>query len=152
LGYPGINASDVFNKDKMVAESLRNIGSVNNFNLVCITASQVNRSGYDEHVVGNQHIAGGISKINTADLVVHINNTTQLRERGEIEFSYTKTRNSGGLGKITTLAYDTDTLKIEDLDENGGNPNYDNNSSSLSPATKKPDNIQAMLDKVKKIR
>lgn len=154
LGYPGISASDVFNKDKMVAESLRNIGSVNNYNLVCVTASQVNRSGYDEHVVGNQHIAGGISKINTADLVIHINNTTQLRERGEIEFSYTKTRNSGGVGKVTTLAYDIDTLKITDQDdENTSNSSHSNNHEpSLSPATKKSDNIQAMLDKVKKIR
>lgn len=151
LGYPGINASDVFNKDKMVAESLRNIGSVNNYNLVCITASQVNRSGYDEHVVGSQHIAGGISKINTADLVIHINNTTQLRERGEIEFSYTKTRNSGGLGKMTTLEYDTDTLKISDLDENSENK-HDGSTGSVSPATQTSGNIQAMLDKVKKIR
>ena len=158
-----IDLSNLFVKDKLVAEALRDIGSPKEFNLICVTASQVNRSGYDSATPGLNNMAGGISKANTADLVVNINNTAQLREQGLIQFQFIKTRNSGGVGKTIDMDYDVETLKISDL------PGYTSDSGShqapsfkgqtgMTVSAPKPSQggqspaVKALLDKVKKIQ
>lgn len=104
-------------KDKLISEALRGMAGPDQFDLVVASASQVNRGGYGESVMGMDNIAGGLTKMYTADLVIHINNTSALRNRGQIEFQLMKTRNSGGKDKIVTLSYNIETLRITDEGE-----------------------------------
>ena len=62
-----ISAENLFVKDKYIAEELRSIA--NDFDLVLITASQQNRSGMQvkNDELSQASVAGGISKVNTAD-------------------------------------------------------------------------------------
>lgn len=137
-----IDMTNLFAKDKLVAEGVRALASPNNFNLVCVSAVQTNRSGYDESVPGMDSIAGGISKAYTADLMINIHNTTTLRQRGEIEFQMMKTRNSGGVGTVVTLGYDTDTLRIVDMEQ----------PAEGSGATETPKNdVKSLLEKMKRV-
>ena len=63
------------------------------------------------------HIAGGISKINTADNLIGIFTSRAMRERGRYQIQLIKTRSSGGVGSKIDLAFDIDKLRITNLDD-----------------------------------
>lgn len=105
-----VSADNVFEKDKRVAEELRNVAF--EYNLMMITASQLNRSSVKADVIDHSHIAGGISKINTADVYITIILSETLKAAGEIAFHYQKTRNSDGVGKTTYLSWNKTNLRI----------------------------------------
>lgn len=110
-----INPSDLFIKDKFVAEELRGLAVERN--MVCITASQLNRSATQEQEHDHSMIAGGISKIQTADNVISIFASAAMKERGQYQIQFLKTRSSSGVGSKVYLAFDPNTLKISDLDD-----------------------------------
>lgn len=153
-----VSADNVFEKDKRVAEELRNVAM--EFNLMMITASQLNRSAVGAEVINHSMIAGGISKINTADVYITIILSETLRAAGEIAFHYQKTRNSDGVGKTTYLSWNNKNLRITTKQTGGAQ------SSILQPppqpkkaekksepaamakrgATGKPINLLSMID------
>jgi len=110
-----ISAENMFVKDKYVSEELRNLAMERD--LLLVTASQLNRSAVEEIEFDHSHIAGGISKINTADNVVGIFTSNAMRERGRYQIQFMKTRSSSGVGSKVDLKFDKDTLRIEDLEE-----------------------------------
>ena len=109
-----VNPSDQFIKDKFVSEELRNLAT--ELGILFITASQLNRSAVDEIEFDHSHIAGGISKINTADNLIGIFSSRAMRERGRVQIQFMKTRSSSGVGSKLDLKFNMDSLKIEDLD------------------------------------
>ena len=110
-----VNPSDQFIKDKFVSEELRNLAT--ELGILFVTASQLNRSAVDEIEFDHSHIAGGISKINTADNLIGIFSSRAMRERGRVQIQFMKTRSSSGVGSKLDLKFNMDSLKIEDLDE-----------------------------------
>lgn len=117
LASPRVDPSDTFMKDKFVCEELRALA--HELNITLITASQLNRSAVEETDYNHSNIAGGISKIYTADNVIGIFNTAPMRERGEIQFQFLKTRNSNGVGSKVKLGFNIDTLEIHDHPDGG---------------------------------
>ena len=87
-----VSPSDLFVKDKYVSEELRNLAR--EFNILMITASQLNRSAVEEIEFDHSHISGGISKINTADNVFGIFTSRAMKERGRYQIQLMKTRSS----------------------------------------------------------
>lgn len=77
----------------------------------------VHNSSVDEVEFDHSHIAGGISKINTADNVIGIFSSRAMRERGRVQIQFMKTRSSSGVGQKVDLAFDIDSLRIRDLEE-----------------------------------
>ena len=110
-----ISAENLFVKDKYVSEELRNLAMERN--MLLVTASQLNRAAVEEIEFDHSHIAGGISKINTADNVVGIFTSNAMRERGRYQIQFMKTRSSSGVGSKVDLKFNPDTLRIEDLEE-----------------------------------
>ena len=110
-----VNPSDQFIKDKYVSEELRNLAI--ELNILFVTASQLNRGSVDEVEFDHSHIAGGISKINTADNVIGIFTSRAMRERGRAQIQFMKTRSSSGVGSKLDLDFNIETLRITDLDE-----------------------------------
>ena len=110
-----VNPSDQFIKDKFVSEELRNLAT--ELHILFVTASQLNRGAVDEVEFDHSHIAGGISKINTADNLIGIFSSRAMRERGRVQIQFMKTRSSSGVGTKLDLGYNMDTLRITDLDE-----------------------------------
>lgn len=110
-----VGMNDTFIKDKYVSEDLRNLAI--DLNVVLVTASQLNRSSYDEVEYSGANIAGGISKLNTSDNVIGIFTTPSMRENGRYQVQFVKTRSSSGVGSKVDLGYDPETLRIFDLDE-----------------------------------
>ena len=111
-----ISVADLFIKDKLVSEELRNFAMQGNYFLA--TASQLNRSAVESVEFDHSHISGGLSKIQTADNVIGIFNSITMRERGRIQIQFMKTRSSSGVGQKVELAMDITTLRISDVDEN----------------------------------
>ncbi len=107
-----IDVSSMFTKDKFVSEELRAIGSEWDFPVV--SASQLNRQSVDAQEFDHSHIAGGISKINTADNVFAIFTSNNMKERGVYQLQFLKTRSAGAVGHKIELAYDTEALRIKD--------------------------------------
>lgn len=110
-----VSADNVFLKDKHVSEELRNLAIEGNY--LFATASQLNRGAVDEVEFDHSHIAGGISKINTADNLIGIFSSRAMRERGRVQIQLMKTRSSSGVGQKLDLKFNIDSLRIEDLDE-----------------------------------
>ena len=113
-----VNPNDQFIKDKYVSEELRNLSK--ELGILMVTASQLNRSAVEEIEFDHSHIAGGISKINTADNVFGIFTSRAMRERGRYQIQLMKTRSSSGVGMKIDLEFNIDTLRITDLDEQDG--------------------------------
>ena len=107
-----VGADNTFNKDKYVAEDLRSLAS--ELEIVVVSASQLNRSAVEEIEFDHSHIAGGISKINTADNVFAIFTNTAMKERGKDQLQLMKTRSSSGIGSKIDLDYDNNTMRITD--------------------------------------
>jgi len=107
-----VNPNDQFIKDKYVAEELRNLAQ--ELGILLVTASQLNRSAVDEIEFDHSHIAGGISKINTADNVFGIFTSRAMKERGRYQIQCMKSRSSTGVGQKIDLEYNIETMRITD--------------------------------------
>ena len=110
-----VSPNDLFVKDKYVSEELRNLAK--EFNILMITASQLNRSAVEEIEFDHSHISGGISKINTADNVFGIFTSRAMRERGRYQIQLMKTRSSSGVGQKVDLDFNIESLRITDPGE-----------------------------------
>jgi len=110
-----VNPNDQFIKDKYVAEELRNLSQ--ELGVLFVTASQLNRSAVEEIEFDHSHIAGGISKINTADNVFGIFTSRAMKERGRYQIQCMKSRSSTGVGQKVELEYNVETMRISDLPE-----------------------------------
>jgi hypothetical protein len=146
-----VNPNDQFIKDKYVAEELRNLAK--ELNVLLVTASQLNRSAVEEIEFDHSHIAGGISKINTADNVFGIFTSRAMKERGRYQLQCMKSRSSTGVGHKVDLTYNIETMRITDEGEetsgdgNGASRNINNvlnNIKSTSTVNKETGEITNM--------
>lgn len=110
-----ISAENMFVKDKYVTEELRNLAV--ELDILCVSASQLNRGSYEEIEFDPSHIAGGISKVNTADNVIGIFTSAAMKEGGRYQIQFMKTRSSSGVGQKVDLAFNNKSLKISDMEE-----------------------------------
>jgi KaiC/GvpD/RAD55 family RecA-like ATPase len=110
-----ISAENLFVKDKYVTEELRNLAV--ELQVVTVSASQLNRGSYEEIEFDPSHIAGGISKVNTADNVIGIFTSAAMKESGRYQIQFMKTRSSSGVGSKIDLSFNNRSLRIADLDE-----------------------------------
>ena len=114
-----VSPADLFIKDKYVSEEIRNFATENN--LLCCTASQLNRASVEEIEFDHSHIAGGLSKVQTADNVFGIFTSRAMKERGRYQIQFMKTRSSSGVGQKIDLEFNVDTLRITGLEEDESN-------------------------------
>lgn len=108
-----IDINNIFLKDKMVSEELRALAI--EFSLLCSTASQLNKGSIQETDFDMSHLAGGISKLNTADNVIAIFAPSSLKDMGEFQLQFIKTRSSSGVGVKINLAFNKESLRISDM-------------------------------------
>jgi replicative DNA helicase len=107
-----VDINNVSLKDKAVSEELRAIADKSGKHL--ITASQLVRGANQAEELGHEHIAGGITKINTADLVLGIRQTKEMFQIGEFEVTVLKSRNSASTHKVLRFKLDKKSLRISD--------------------------------------
>jgi KaiC/GvpD/RAD55 family RecA-like ATPase len=124
-----VNPNDQFIKDKYVAEELRNLAK--ELNILLVTASQLNRSAVEEIEFDHSHIAGGISKINTADNVFGIFTSRAMKERGKYQMQCMKSRSSTGVGHKIDLEYNIETMRITDAGGDNANGTGGVNTNSI---------------------
>ena len=135
-----VSPSDLFIKDKYVSEELRNLAT--ELNILLVTASQLNRGAVEEIEFDHSHIAGGISKIQTADNVIGIFTSNAMRERGRYQIQFMKTRSSSGVGSKVDLKFNPETLRIEDLEED--DESYDTiNTITMTESLKRSSAIRS---------
>ncbi len=132
-----VSPNDLFVKDKYVSEELRNLAK--ELNCVFVTASQLNRGAVEEIEFDHSHIAGGLSKINTADNVFGIFTSRAMRERGRYQLQLMKTRSSSGVGQKIDLEFDVESLRIRDLGEDEEYQQFKKQSSSIYDQLKRKD-------------
>jgi len=129
-----VNPSDAFVKDKYVSEEIRNFAK--ELNIIGFTCSQLNRDAVGEEEFDHSHIAGGISKINTADNVFGIHTSLAMKEKGRYRLQLLKTRSSAGVGHYVELGFNVDTLRVYDLnleDEDDGFSNAPTVNTDSTP-------------------
>jgi len=71
-------------------------------------------SAVEEIEFDHSHIAGGISKIQTADNVFGIFTSRAMKERGKYQIQCMKSRSSTGVGQKIDLEYNIETMRITD--------------------------------------
>lgn len=109
-----IDATNAFAKDKYTSEEMRALAG--EYNCLLATASQLNRQSVEATEFDHSHIAGGISKINTADNVFGIFTSQPMRERGVYQIQFLKTRSSSAVGSKIELQYNPESMRITDAD------------------------------------
>ena len=110
-----VSPADLFIKDKYVSEELRNLAVESK--VLLATASQLNRASVEEIEFDHSHIAGGLSKVQTADNVFGIFTSRAMKERGRYQIQFMKTRSSSAVGQKVDLEFNVDTLKITGLED-----------------------------------
>jgi replicative DNA helicase len=115
-----IDLSDISTKDKLSSEQLRDL--MVRYNMFGATASQLNRSAVNATHQSHDQIAGGMTKINTADTYWSIIMSETMKAKNEIAFCLQKTRNSDGVGKTIYLTWDAKYMRIRDRGSNTPNP------------------------------
>ena len=126
-----IALDNLFIKDKYVAEEVRALGF--EFDCLMISASQMGRSALEAENINQGHIQGGISKVNTADNLIAIIQSEQMRAAGEYMFEFAKTRNSNGVGQQVLLGWDPVSLRITNLGQNGNQLPFNKKNSPTPP-------------------
>lgn len=106
-----VSADNVSEKDKRVAEQLRDIGET--YNMYMVSASQQNRTAIDAPRMTQAHIAGGLTKIHAVDIAASILWSEKMKAAGEIGFAFTKVRNGEGTGKIAMCDWDNKYLRAK---------------------------------------
>jgi archaellum biogenesis ATPase FlaH len=141
-----VSPNDQFIKDNYVSEELRNLAKEMDF--IMVTASQLNRAAVEEIEFDHSHIAGGISKINTADNVIGIFTSRAMRERGRYQIQFMKTRSSSGVGMKVDLEFDNNSLRIRDLGDQaeGDYKKSADTSSDVMNKIKATSNINSTSD------
>ena len=134
-----VSPSDLFVKDKFVSEELRNLAM--ELQIIFVTASQLNRASVEEIEFDHSHIAGGLSKIQTADNVIGIFTSRAMRERGRYQIQLMKTRSSSGVGAKIDLEFDIDCLRITDLAEDEDNSYSQSTTSSVMAGLRRTSNV-----------
>ena len=134
-----VSPSDLFVKDKFVSEELRNLAM--ELNVIFVTASQLNRGAVEEIEFDHSHIAGGLSKIQTADNVFGIFTSRAMRERGRYQIQLMKTRSSSGVGMKIDLEFDVDSLRIRDLGDDAEYQEFDKRKSTIYNSLKQTSTI-----------
>ena len=124
-----VSPADLFIKDKYVSEELRNLAVESK--MLMVTASQLNRASVEEIEFDHSHIAGGLSKVQTADNVFGIFTSRAMKERGRYQLQFMKTRSSSGVGQKVDLEFDVDTLRIRDLIEEEGQHQFKKQTSTI---------------------
>jgi hypothetical protein len=101
-------------------------------------------SAVEEIEFDHSHIAGGISKINTADYVFGIFTSRSMRERGKYQIQCMKSRSSTGVGQKIDLEYNIDTMRITDdggSDDDHSKPNDIMSRIRATSNVSTPDNV-----------
>lgn len=115
-----VDVNNVYQKDKYVSEELRAL--LAEYDMLGASASQLGRGGMDEADQSQSMIQGGLSKIQTCDNLVSIFCSAAMRERGEYQFQFLKTRSSNGTHRKLTLLLDKDSLRLSNNDEDDDVP------------------------------
>jgi hypothetical protein len=136
-----ISPENLFIKDKYVSEELRNFAM--EIKAITVTASQLNRAAVEEVEFDHSHISGGLSKIQTADNVIGIFTSRAMRERGRYQIQFMKTRSSSGVGQKIDLAFNPDTLKISDCEEQDEDSNPAGGRSRIAESIKNRTTVSA---------
>lgn len=133
-----VSSDNISQKDKHVSEELRNFAMEGDY--LFATASQLNRGAVDEVEFDHSHIAGGLSKIQTADNVIGIFSSRAMRERGRVQIQFMKTRSSSGVGQKVDLHFNIDSLRIRDLEEDEDDAETHTSNSLYDKLSKKASN------------
>jgi len=141
-----------FEIDKAISEQLREVFV--DYNVYGFTASQLNRDAIDVQTKSQSHIAGGISKLNTADAVIAIARTQEQIDAGEIELQALKLRNAEMTTHPLTLYFDKRTLRITEKQASSGIINLNNSGTGQTANTDatltNKDKLKNLLDRNRK--
>jgi len=107
-----VDYADIMRPDYLTGDLWKDEGNIflglrdlaKDFNIPCLTASQINRQGSRKVIADGSDSAGSYDKIKHADLVITINSTPEEREEGVARLHLSENRN----GESKTLKIRTD--------------------------------------------
>lgn len=97
-------------RDKYITEGLREV--LNDYNMIGITGSQVKKEAQEDIDVEMSQVAGGQTKMNTADVWASCILTPAMKDAGTVAFKMLKTRTSDGQGKLALLDFNNVSLRF----------------------------------------
>jgi len=125
-----------YNYVKSIAEECH--GFAKRYNLPIITSAQLNRSAFNNPDSGMENVSESIGIAATADVMINIINTDQLREQKQTMLKFVKNRNTGMLDNVL-LNIDFEKMRYTefdgDLDNMSSNTNNTNTSSTVQSLT-----------------
>lgn len=108
----GVVNISISEQDKRKSQEVR--GILKEYNMIGISASQQTRDAINITTPDQSVIAGGISKVNTADNYISLYMDDTMELMGEMMLYFLKTRSAKGKGKSTLLDFNTSNLRLTD--------------------------------------
>jgi replicative DNA helicase len=109
------NSENTYMKIKQLCEDLRAMAVRNNW--VVITASQVNREGYNTSEISLGHVSESAGLSHTCDMIYGIIQTTDMKLKDEYWLKILKIRNGGGKAKKCKYNINYSRMRLVETDE-----------------------------------
>jgi replicative DNA helicase len=113
--YRNPNSENMYLKIKQIAEDLRAMGSRNGW--LIVTATQINRNGYNSSDIGMGDVAESAGLSHTADLMLGIIQDDMMRASNEYWLKILKIRDGEGKGVKCKLDINYNYMRLTETDE-----------------------------------
>lgn len=123
-----LNNTNTYSYYKLVAEELHALAK--KYNIPVISASQINRSGYNNKDAGLENVSDSIGIAQTADVFMIMKRTKELDEEGHCIYDFVKNRNTGILSQCL-LGIDFNKMRFYSLNNINNNITPANNPSKF---------------------
>lgn len=114
-----IGNTNTYSFYKLVAEELHSLAK--RYNIPIISASQINRQGFNNKDAGMENISDSIGIAQTADTFFILVRTKELDNEGQVIFNFVKNRNTGILGTCL-VGVDFPRMRFYSLEQIAGAP------------------------------
>ena len=113
--YRNLNSENMYLKIKQIAEDLRAMGVRNGW--LIVTATQINRNGYNSSDIGMGDVAESAGLSHTADLMLGIIQDDMMRASNEYWLKILKIRDGEGKGVKCKLDINYNYMRLTETDE-----------------------------------
>lgn len=110
-----VPVGDIHQRDQAISEEMYEF--LTEHGVIVWTASQQVKGAKEEKDARQSGMAGGTGKVNTSDNSIVLKRTDADREEGITWAHIVKARSSGATGKKFPIAWDMDTLRMSDADD-----------------------------------
>lgn len=138
-----MNSDNMYSNVKQITEDLRAIAVENN--ILVVSATQINRGGFDSSVIGMGDVAESAGLLYTADSLIAITQTPEMRANNNFALQVLKARDGTARDMRVDIKIDYDKMKLTEITGNENNNQQMDFSKMNEPINRGPRNVNQTI-------